>query len=37
MSKYDPLRDALLQIPSDVSEKTFTFREIETILSSKNL
>jgi len=32
MSKYDPLRDMLLQIPPNISEKTLTFSEIETIL-----
>ncbi|TRZ48608.1 hypothetical protein D4S03_09605 [bacterium] len=32
MSKYDPLRDKLLQIPPNVSEKTMTFSEIENIL-----
>lgn len=32
MSKYDPLRDMLLQIPPNMSEKTLTFSEIERIL-----
>ncbi len=32
MSKYDPLRDMLLKIPPNVSEKTLTFSEIERIL-----
>jgi len=35
MSKHDPLRDMLLQIPPNVSEKTLTFGEIESILGFK--
>ena len=35
MSKYDPLRDMLLQIPPNVSEKTLTFSETESILDFK--
>ena len=35
MSKYDPLRDLLLQVPLNISEKTLTFLEIESILGFK--
>ncbi len=32
MNKYDPLYNYLTKIPSDVSEKTLPFDEIEKIL-----
>lgn len=35
MSKYDPLRDKLSQIPQNISEKTLAFSEIEIILGFK--
>ncbi len=35
MSKYDPLYNYLTKIPSDVSEKTLTFDEIEEIINDK--
>jgi hypothetical protein len=35
MSKYDPLRDMLLRISPNISQKTLTFSEIEHILGFK--
>ncbi len=32
MSKYDPLGEFLRQMPSDIQEKTLSFRQVETIL-----
>lgn len=35
MSKYDPLRDLLLEVPLTISDKILTFLEIEKILGFK--
>lgn len=35
MSKYDSLHEMLLKIPPNISEKIFTFNEIETIIGFK--
>jgi hypothetical protein len=35
MSKYDPIRELLANLPSNIKEKSFSFIEIEKILRAK--